>query len=125
VAFPLEFAVYPDPEEPSLLNGRDNLLVEVNWCRGSGAGPGKVDEFALFRGELHPPRTSPLAARLPGGFEVAASRLRVLAKRKEVEVVGKAYCNRASVVPELGVEAGGIEEEENRGERVTLAAPRR
>jgi hypothetical protein len=62
-----------------------------------------VDEFALFRGELYPPRTSPLAARLPSSFEVAASRLRVLAERKEVQVVGKADCNMARVVLELGI----------------------
>jgi hypothetical protein len=103
VAFPRELAVNPDAEEPSLLDRRYNLLVEVNWRRGSGAGTAKVDEFALFGGELHSPRTSPLAARLPGGFEVAAGRLRVLAERKEVEVVGKADCNKARVVLELGI----------------------
>ena len=117
VAFPLEFTVNPDSEEPTFLDRCYNLLVEVNWRRRGGAGAGKVDEFALFRGELHPPRAGPLATRLPGGFEVAASHLRVLAERKEVKVVGKAHCNRASVFLELGVEAGGIEEEEDRGER--------
>ena len=75
----------------------------MNWRRKSGVGLGKVDKFALFRGELHPLRTSPLAARLLGGFEVAASRLRVLTECKEVEVVGKADCNMACVVLELGI----------------------
>jgi hypothetical protein len=103
VTLPLELAVNLDAKEPSLLNRRNNLLVEVNWCRRSGAGTGKVDELALFRGEFHPPRTSPLAASLPGGFEVAASRLRVLTERKEVEVIGEADCNMACVVLELSV----------------------
>jgi hypothetical protein len=75
-----------------------------------------VDKFALFRGELYPLYTGPLATRLLGSFKVAASRLHVLTKHKEVKVVGKAYYNRASVFLELGVEAGGIEEEEDKGE---------
>jgi hypothetical protein len=44
------------------------------------------------------------------------SRLYILTKYKEVEVVGKAYYNRASVFLELGVEASSIEEEEDKGE---------
>jgi hypothetical protein len=47
VAFPLELAVNPDAEEPSLLDRCYNLLVEVNWRRRSGAGAGKVDELRL------------------------------------------------------------------------------
>jgi hypothetical protein len=49
-----------------------------------------VDEFS-FRGKLHPSCLRPLAARLPCTFEVAASLLSILAKSKEVEVVGKTY----------------------------------
>jgi hypothetical protein len=48
---------------------------------------------------------------------VLASRLRVFAECKEVEVVSKSNCNEASVVLELGIETGGVKEEEDRGER--------
>jgi hypothetical protein len=120
VAFPLEFAVNPDAEEPSLLDRRYNLLIEVNWRRRSGAGASKVDEFTLFGSKLHSPRMGPLAARLPSGFEVSAGRLCILTERKEVKVVGKADCNKAGVVLELGIEACSIEEEENGRERRPL-----
>jgi hypothetical protein len=116
VALPLKFAVDPDPQEPSLLNGRYCLLVAVNRRRRCGAGAGEVNEFALFWGKLHSPCASPLAARLPGAFEVLASSLCIFAKCKEVEVVSKSNCNEASVVLELGIEAGSIKEEEDRGE---------
>ena len=46
-----------------------------------------------------------------------ASRLRIPAERKKVQVVGEAYCNEASVVAELGIETGSVEEEENRREQ--------
>jgi hypothetical protein len=59
-----------------------------------------VDEFTLFWGKLHPPRAGPLAARLPGTFEVPASHLRVFAVGKEVKVIGEAYCSETSVVLE-------------------------
>jgi hypothetical protein len=58
-----------------------------------------------------------MAADLPGTLEVPTGLLRVLAEGKEVQVVRKADRNKASLVTELCVEAGGIEEEENRRER--------
>jgi hypothetical protein len=79
-------------------------------------GIGKVDKFTLFRGKLHSLYIGPLATRLPSGFKVLAGRLYILTKCQEVKVVGKANCNKASVVLELGIEACSIEEEENRGE---------
>jgi hypothetical protein len=58
-----------------------------------------------------------LATGLLGALEVPVSRLCIPAKGKEVQVIGKADCNKASVVPELGIETGSIEEEENRREQ--------
>jgi hypothetical protein len=75
-----------------------------------------VDEFTLFRGKLYSLYIGPLAVYLPSGFEVSAGRLYILTKRQEVKVVGKADCNKAGVVLELGIKACSIEEEENRGE---------
>ena len=92
----------------------------MNRRRRRSAGAGKVDEFALFRGKLHSPCVSPLAARLPCAFEVLASRLCILAERKEVEVICKSNGNKASVVPKLGIETSSVEEEKDRGERRSL-----
>jgi hypothetical protein len=76
---PVTALVYDVLNSPSH-SSRYCLLVKVNRRRRRGAGAGEVNEFALFRGKLHSPRASPLAARLPGAFEVAASRLRVFAE---------------------------------------------
>ena len=48
VTLPLEFTVDPDAQKPGLLDGGNYLLVEVNGCRGSCVGAGKVDKFTLF-----------------------------------------------------------------------------
>jgi hypothetical protein len=75
-----------------------------------------VDQFALFRSKLYSAYRSPLVTVLPGTLEVPASRLYIPAKYEKVQIVGEADCNEASIVAELGIETGGIKEEENRRE---------
>ena len=75
-----------------------------------------MDEFTLFRGKLHAPRSSPLTTDLPGTLKVPASRQRIFTEGQEVQVVGKADCYKTSLVPELGVETRGVEEKEDRRE---------
>ena len=117
VTLPLEFTVNPDTQKPGLLDRGNYLLVEVNQYRGSRVGTGEVDKFTLFWSKLYSLCSSPLATDLPGALEVPASRLCIPAKGKEVQVIGKADCNKASIVPELGIETSSIEEEENRREQ--------
>jgi hypothetical protein len=117
VTLPLEFTVNPDTQKPGLLYRGYYLLVEVNRRRGNRVGAGEVDKFTLFWGKFHPSCSSLLAIDLPGALEVPASRLRIPAEGEEVQVIGKADCNKASMVLELGIETGGIEEEENRREQ--------
>jgi hypothetical protein len=116
VAFPLKFIVNLDAKELSLLNRRYNLLIKVNYRCRSSTGVGKVDKFTLFRGKLYSLYISLLATCLLSSFKVVVGCLYIFTKCKEVKVVGKANCNKVSVVLELGIEAYSIEEEENRGE---------
>ena len=109
--------VNPDAEKPGFLDRGDSLLVEANRCRRRSACAGKVDEFALFWGKLHASCSSPLTTDLPGTFEVPASRLYILAKGQEVQVVSKAYCYETGLVTELSVETRGVEEKEDQGEQ--------
>jgi hypothetical protein len=120
VTLPLEFTVDPDAQKPGLLDRGNYLLVEVDRRRRSRVGAGEVDKFTLFWSKLHSSCSSPLATDLPGALEVPASRLRILAEREEVQVVGEADCNKARMITELGIETGGVEEEEDRRERWSL-----
>jgi hypothetical protein len=79
------------------------LVVKVDQRCRSGPCAGEVEEFALFRGKLHTSGLGPLAARLPRTFEVAASLLCVLAKSKEIKVVGKTNGYKSAKVLELGI----------------------
>jgi hypothetical protein len=91
-------------------------LAEANWCCGHCVYTGKVDKFTLLWGKLYPSCLSLLAIDLPGAFEVSASRLYILTKGQEVQVVGEADYYKTSLVVELSVETRGIEEEEDRRE---------
>jgi hypothetical protein len=79
-----------------------------------------VEELALFRGEFHSSVVSPLLTCLPCALEVLASLQRIFAEGKEVEVICESDSNQSMVLLELCVEAGCIEEKENRGERRAL-----
>ena len=116
VALPLEFTVDPDSKKPGFLDWGDRLLAEANWRRRRCACTGKVDKFTLFWGKLHSSCSSPLATDLPGAFKVSVSRLYILTKGQEVQVISKANCYKTSLVIELSVETRGIEEEEDQRE---------
>jgi hypothetical protein len=113
VALLLEFTVDPDSKKPGFLDWGDRLLAEANWCRGRCTCTGKVDKFTLLWGKLYPLCSSPLAIDLPGAFKVLASRLYILTKGQEVQVISEADYYKTSLVVELSVETRGIEEEED------------
>jgi hypothetical protein len=61
---------------------------------------GEVDKFTLFWGKLYALCSSPLAIDLPGAFEVPVSRLCILAKGQEIQVISETYCNKTGLVTE-------------------------
>jgi hypothetical protein len=113
VALLLEFTVDLDSKKPGFLDWGDHLLAEANWRRRRYTYTGKVDKFTLLWGKLYSSCSSPLATDLPGAFKVSASRLCILTKGQEVQVVSKADYYESSLVTELSVETRGIEEEED------------
>jgi hypothetical protein len=113
----LEFIVNPDTQKPGLLDRGNYLLVKVNQYYRSYIGTGEIDKFTLFWSKLYPLYLSLLTIDLPSTFKVPVSHLYIPAEYKKVQVIGKADCNKASIIIELGIETGSIKEEENRREQ--------